>query len=139
MVVVIRNTGSTSLHLLQATRMPYVQIEGADQIVLAWSIQPPPEDRDLGMIEPLDTVEVPAGGELRREATLRLPLQISSHVRGPQRYAKPLPEHASVVAELGFVSHALDPKTRHRQSYPALLADQRTCRTPAVTVALATP
>lgn len=138
-VAVLRNDGTAPLHLLQAPRMPYVLVEGTDQIVLAWSIQPLPEDLDLGGIEPLDTVEVPAGGEIRREASLRLPLQVSSHVRGPARYPQPLPATVRVVAEFGLVSQALDPKARHRQSYPALLADQRTCRSAAVPVTLGKP
>lgn len=139
LVAVLRNAGPAPLHLLQAARMPYVLVEGGDQIVLAWSIQPLPEDLDLGAIEVLDTVEVPAGGEIRREAALRLPLQVSSHVRGPARYPHTLPATVKVVAEFGLVSQALDPGARHRQSYPALLADQRTCRTAAVAVTLTKP
>lgn len=138
-IAVLHNGGTAPLHLLQAPRMPYVLVEGTDQIVLAWSIQPLPEDLDLGGIEPLDTVEVPAGGEIRREASLRLPLQVSSHVRGPARYPHPLPATVRVVAEFGLVSQALDPKARHRQSYPALLADQRTCRSAPVMVTLGKP
>lgn len=139
MVAVLRNDGPAPIHLLQADRMPYVLVEGTDQIVLAWSIQPLPEDRDLGMIQPLDTVEIPAGGEVRREASLRLPLQVSTHVRGPERYTGQLPATVKVVAEFGLVQQALDPKARHRQSYPALLADQRTCRTAAVAVTFGKP
>lgn len=139
MVAVLRNAGPAPLHLLQSARMPYVLVEGTDQIVLAWSIQPLPEGLDLGMIEALDTVEIPAGGEIRRDASLRLPLQVSTHVRGPERYPHQLPATVKVVAEFGLVPQALDPKARHRQNYAALLADQRTCRTAAVTVTFGTP
>jgi hypothetical protein len=139
MVAVLRNAGPAPLHLLQAVRMPYVLVEGTDQIVLAWSIQPVPENLDLGAIEALDTVEIPAGGEVRRDASLRLPLQVSTHVRGPGRYPGQLLATVKVVAEFGLVSQALDPKARHRQNYTALLADQRTCRTTAVTVTFGKP
>lgn len=139
MVAVLRNGGPAPLHLLQSERMPYVLVEGTDQIVLAWSIQPVPEDIDVGGIGVLDTVEVPAGGEVRREAVVRLPLQVSTHVRGPARYPGQLPSTVKVVAEFGLVSQALDPKARHRQNYTALLADQRICRAAAVTVTLGKP
>jgi len=139
MVAVLRNDGPAPVHVLQAQRMPYVLVEGTDQIVFAWSIQPIPADVDLGAIEVLDTVEIPAGGELRRDASLRLPLEVSTHLRGPQRYPGQLPATVKVVAEFGVVHQALDPKARHRQSYTALLADQRACRTQPVTVTLGKP
>src|SRR5262249_27725954 len=72
--------------------------------------------------------------ELRREATVRLPLEVSTHLRAPSRYAGPLPATVKLVAEFGLVAQALDPKERHRQSYTRLVAAQRTSRAPAVAV-----
>ena len=70
---------------------------------------------------------------------LRLPLQVSSHVRGPERYPHQLPARVKVVAEFGLVPQPLDPKARQRQNYTALLTEQRTCRTAAVTVTFSKP
>jgi hypothetical protein len=139
LVATLRNGGSAPVHLLRSSRMPYVVVEEPDRIVVAWSIQPIPEDLDLGGIEPLDTAELAAGDEVRREATLQLPLQVSTHLRGPHRHEGTLPRTLEVVAEFGLVPDALDPKARHRQNYPALVASQRTCRSPALSVDLGAP
>jgi hypothetical protein len=139
LVASLRNDGAGPVYLLQSERMPYVAVEGSDQIVLAWSIQPIPAGVNLGGIQPLATVEVPVGSEVRREASLRLPLQVSTHLRSPQPYPGSLPATVKVVAEFGLVAQALDPTQRHRQSYRALLADQRICRTAPVSVTLGKP
>ena len=135
----LRNGGAAAVQLLQSTRMPYVIVEGPDQIVLAWSIQAIPPDVDVGSIEPLATVEIAAGSEIQRDVTLRLPLQVSTHLRSAHSHPSPLPRTVKVVAEFGLVPDALDPSQRHRQNYTALVASQRTCRSPAVTVTLPAP
>lgn len=139
LVASLRNDGAGPVYLLQSERMPYVMVEGSDQVVLAWSVQPIPAGVNLGSIQPLATVEVPAGAEVRREASLRLPLQVSTHLRSPQPYPGSLPATVNVVAEFGMIAQALDPTQRHRQSYRALLADQRICRTAPVSVTLGKP
>lgn len=133
-VASLRNDGPAPVYLLQSERMPYIAVEGADQIVLGWSIQPVPAGVNPGGIQPLATVEVAAGAEVHREASLRFPLQVSTHLRGPQPYPGSLPDTVNVVAEFGLVAQALDPAQRHRQSYRALVADQRICRTAPVSV-----
>jgi len=138
-VATLRNEGPAPLHVLQSERMPNVLVEEPDQIVLAWSIQPVPANLDPGLIQMPDTVEVPAGTEVRREASLRRPLQVSTHLFSPHLYPGPLPETVKVVAEFGLVPQAVDPKQRHHQNYSALIASQRTCRTAAVTVSLGKP
>ncbi|HEX3760102.1 MAG TPA: hypothetical protein VHW23_15405 [Kofleriaceae bacterium] len=138
-VASLRNDSPAPVYLLQSERMPYAAVEGADQIVLAWSIQPVPAGVNPGGIQPLATVEIAAGAELHREALLRFPLQVSTHLRGPDPYPGALPDTVKLVAEFGLVAQPLDPAQRHRQSYRALVADQRTCRTAPVTVTVRKP
>lgn len=139
LVASLRNDGAGPVYLLQSDLMPYVAVEGPDQIVMGWSIQPIPAGVNLGGIQPLATVEIPAGSELRRETLLRFPLQVSTHLRSPQPYPGSLPATVKVVAEFGLIAQALDPAQRHRQSYRALVAEQRTCRTASVSMTLGTP
>ena len=134
--VTLHNASAAPLQLLQSTRMPYVIVEAPDQIVLAWSIQPIPPDLDLGGVEPLATVEIAAGSDLQRDATLRMPLQVSTHLSSAHPHPSPLPRTVKVVAEFGLVPEPLDPSQRHRQNYTALVDSQRTCRSAAVTVTL---
>jgi hypothetical protein len=136
LVATVRNDGPAPVYLLQSDRMPYVIVEGADQVVLAWSIQPVPTDRDLGAIATLATVAVAPGTELQRDAALRAPLQVSDHFSGPHAHAGALPATVKVVAEFGVIDEALDPAQRHRQNYPSLVSRQRTCRSAPVTVTL---
>jgi hypothetical protein len=139
LVASLRNDSAGPVYLLQSDAMPYVAVEGPDQIVLGWSIQPIPAGVNPGGIQPLATVEIAAGSELRRETSLRLPLQVSTHLRSPQPYSGSLPATVKVVAEFGLIAQALDPAQRHRQSYRALVAEQRTCRTAPASVTLGKP
>jgi hypothetical protein len=135
---IVRNRGSAPLYLLDGERMPYQRVEG-DRLVVGWSIQPVPDDLDVGAIAPLATVELAAGAELRREARVGLPLQVSSHLRSPSAHAGALPPTLALIVEIGVIDAPLDPAQRHRQSYPRLVAAQRTCQSAPVAVTLPRP
>lgn len=132
----LHNEGGAPLYLLHSKHMPYVLVPKSDEVVVAYSIQPLPTDRDLGSIATLDTVEVAPHGQLQREVTLKLPLQTSSHFSSAAPYRGELAATVQVTVEFGLIGSALDPRQRHRQVYRQELAAQRLCRSPPVAVQL---
>jgi hypothetical protein len=125
---VARNVTGHTLHVFDSARMPYVLDEGGALIVLH-GVSPPPDDRDLNVIEIPVTRPLEPNQALTFEVAL-VPLRLRGHY-GDESPRPPRHGAASVVCRVGSGDTPIVPGTT---SIQGLLGWQRLASSSAVTV-----
>ena len=127
----VKNVSGRELHVFDSARMPYLLEEGGTLVVLH-GVPPPPEDRDLNIIEIPTTRALGAGETLAFEVPL-VPLRLRGHYGdeppGPARHGE-----ATVVCRVAHGATPIDAGARARTTIQALLAWQKLESSRPVTV-----
>ena len=128
-----KNVSGQPLHVFDSSRMPYLQDEHGTLLVLH-GVSPPPEDRDLNVIE-IPTTRVLSPGEALVFDVSLVPLRFHGHYGDepppPTRHGA-----ATVVCRVGYGTTPIDAAARANTSISVLLAWQQLASSPPVTVQL---
>ncbi|HEX3758666.1 MAG TPA: hypothetical protein VHW23_08160 [Kofleriaceae bacterium] len=116
-----KNVSGQPLHVFDSPRMPYLLDEQGALVVLH-GVSPPPEDRDLNVIEIPTTRVLPPGDALTFDVPL-VPLRLHNHYGD----APPAARHgaATIVCRVGYGATPIDAAARAHTSITALLAWQQ--------------
>jgi hypothetical protein len=119
---VVRNVSGRALHVFDSPRMPYLLDEHGTLVALH-GVSPPPEDRELNVIEIPTTRALPAGETFAFDVPL-VPLRLRGHYgdepAGPARHGA-----ASFVCRVAHGATPIDAAARARTSIQAVLAWQQ--------------
>jgi hypothetical protein len=128
---VAKNVSGHALHVFDSARMPYL-LDESGMLVVLHGVSPPPDDRDLNVIEIPTTRALAAGETLAFEVPL-VPLHLRGHYGdeppGPARHGA-----ATLVCRVAHGATPIDAAMRARTTIQALLAWQRLESSRPVTV-----
>jgi hypothetical protein len=117
-----KNVSGRELHVFDSARMPYLLEEGGTLVVLH-GVSPPPEDRDLNVIEIPTTRVLGAGETLAFEVPL-VPLRLRGHYGDeppqPARHGE-----TTVICRVAHGATPIDASARARTTIQALLSWQK--------------
>ena len=128
-----KNVSGQPLHVFDSARMPYL-LDDHGTLVVLHGVSPPPEDRDLNVIE-IPTTRVLAPGEMLAFDVPLVPLRLRNHYGdeppGPARHGA-----ATLVCRVAHGATPIDAAARTRTAIGGLLAWQRIEASRPVTVQL---
>lgn len=119
---VAKNVSGRPLHVFDSTRMPYL-LDDHGTLVVLHGVSPPPEDRDLNVIE-IPTTRVLAAGESLSFDVPLVPLRLRGHY-GDEPPAPTRHGATTMVCRVGHGTTPIDATVRAHTSINALLAWQQ--------------
>ena len=117
-----KNVSGHPLHVFDSRRMPYLLDEHGTLVVLH-GVSPPPEDRELNVIE-IPTTRVLAPGDVLSFDVPLVPLRLRGHY-GDESPAPARHGAATVVCRVAHGATPIDAAARARTSISALLTWQQ--------------
>jgi hypothetical protein len=130
---VAKNVSSQPVHVFDSSRMPYLLDDNGTLVVLH-GVSPPPDDRELNLIEIPTTRTLAAGDSFAFTAAL-VPLRLRGHY-GDSPPAPARHGAATVVCRVGFGATPIDAGARAHTTITALLAWQALASSRPVVVQL---
>jgi hypothetical protein len=119
---VAKNVSGQPLHVFDSPRMPYL-LDDHGTLVVLHGVSPPPQDRDLNVIEIPTTRALAAGESISFDVPL-VPLRLRGHYgdepAGPARHGA-----TTMICRVGHGASPIDVAARAHTSINALLAWQQ--------------